>query len=176
MSLDGEKFGTIPKLLPTFVTNIFSLAQMVDHHPVTYNLNKKDAFIVHLPHKSSSNEIQMDSIFTNHLKSQSLEPKLKPILLILWRRTRSSIHSISLNEPSKLENYFTLSLGATPSINDMKAIIRMNTIKNNPFTTEDIDIAKKIFGPDISSLKGKTTRHKPVAYQLLKTTLRFLEN
>jgi hypothetical protein len=81
-----------------------------------------------------------------------------------------------LNEPSELENYFTLLLGATPSINDMKAIIQMNTIKNNPFTTEDIDIAKKILGPDISSLKGKTTRRKPVAYQSLKTTLRFLEN
>jgi hypothetical protein len=36
---------------PKAVINIFSLAQMVDHHPVTYNLNKKDAFIVHLPHK-----------------------------------------------------------------------------------------------------------------------------
>jgi hypothetical protein len=53
------------------------------------------------------------------------------------------------------------SLG-TPLINDMKALIRMNTIKNNPVTTEDVDIAKKIFGPDISSLKGKTTRRKPV--------------
>ncbi len=49
------------------------------------------------------------------------------------------------------------SLG-TPLINDMKALIQMNTIKNNPVTTEDVDIAKKIFGPDISSLKGKTTK------------------
>jgi hypothetical protein len=38
----------------------------------------------------------------------------------------------------------------------------MNTIKNNLVTTEDVYIAKKIFGPDISSLKGKTTRRKPV--------------
>jgi hypothetical protein len=38
----------------------------------------------------------------------------------------------------------------------------MNSIKNNPVTTEDIEIAEKIFGPDIPSLKGKTTRRKPV--------------
>jgi hypothetical protein len=44
----------------------------------------------------------------------------------------------------------------------MKALIQMNTIKNNPVTTEDVNIAKKIFGPEISSLKGKTTRRKPV--------------
>jgi hypothetical protein len=36
---------------PKAVTNIFSLAQMVDRHPVTYNSTKNDTFIVHLPNK-----------------------------------------------------------------------------------------------------------------------------
>jgi hypothetical protein len=31
--------------------NIFSYAQMVDRHPVTYDSTKEDAFIVHLQHK-----------------------------------------------------------------------------------------------------------------------------
>jgi hypothetical protein len=35
----------------TAMTNIFSYAQMVDRHPVTYDSTKEDAFIVHLPHK-----------------------------------------------------------------------------------------------------------------------------
>jgi hypothetical protein len=35
----------------TAMTNIFSYAQMVDCHPVTYDSTKEDAFIVHLPHK-----------------------------------------------------------------------------------------------------------------------------
>jgi hypothetical protein len=38
----------------------------------------------------------------------------------------------------------------------------MNVIKNNPVTTEDVNIAKKIFGPDVASLKGKMTRCAPV--------------
>ncbi len=54
----------------------------------------------------------MDSIFTNCLKSQSLEPKLKPSLLILWRRTRSSIHSISLKQRAKQALFH--SLGTLP--------------------------------------------------------------
>ena len=44
----------------------------------------------------------------------------------------------------------------------MKAIIWMNAIKNNPVTTEDVDIAEKIFGPDVATLRGKTSRHAPV--------------
>jgi hypothetical protein len=44
----------------------------------------------------------------------------------------------------------------TPNINLIKAIIQMNAIKNNPVTTEDVDIAEKIFGPDVASyLKRK---------------------
>ena len=50
----------------------------------------------------------------------------------------------------------------TPSIQDFKAVIRMNTIGNNPVTTKDIVLAEKIFGADVGSLKGKTTRTRPV--------------
>ena len=50
----------------------------------------------------------------------------------------------------------------TPSSHDFKAILRMNIIANNPVTTKDIKIAEQIFGQDIGSLKGKTTRTKPV--------------
>ena len=51
----------------------------------------------------------------------------------------------------------------TPSVEDFKAILKMNLIKNCPITTEDINLAEKIFGPDIGSIKGKTTRRKPLA-------------
>jgi hypothetical protein len=36
----------------------------------------------------------------------------------------------------------------------------MNAIKNCPVTTEDVNNAKKIFGTGMSSLRGKSTRHK----------------
>ena len=58
----------------------------------------------------------------------------------------------------------------TPSINDFKAIICMNTTHNNPVTTDDIKIAEKIFGPDVGTLRGKTTCRKllPVLNDYIK--------
>ena len=50
----------------------------------------------------------------------------------------------------------------TPSIADLKKIISMNAISNLPVKTEDIDLAERIFGPDIGTLKGKTTRQDPL--------------
>jgi hypothetical protein len=37
-----------------------------------------------------------------------------------------------------------------------------NQIRNLPVTLENVNMGEKNFGPDIGSLKGKTTRQKPV--------------
>ena len=49
----------------------------------------------------------------------------------------------------------------TPTVQDLKAVIRMNLIKNAEITTEDVNLAEKAFGPDIGNLKGKTTTRRP---------------
>ena len=49
----------------------------------------------------------------------------------------------------------------TPTVKSLKAMLKTNIIQNCPVTSEDINIAKRIFGPSISSLKGKATRTKP---------------
>ena len=45
---------------------------------------------------------------------------------------------------------------------NMKIIICQNLIKNFPVTTEDVNMENRMFGPDISMLKGKSTNPKPV--------------
>mmetsp|Transcript_36453 Transcript_36453/g.87993 ORF Transcript_36453/g.87993 Transcript_36453/m.87993 type:complete len:132 (-) Transcript_36453:92-487(-) len=47
----------------------------------------------------------------------------------------------------------------SPSVEDLKKAIRIG-IKNSPVSIADVVIAEKIFGPDVGSLKGKTTRSK----------------
>jgi hypothetical protein len=48
-----------------------------------------------------------------------------------------------------------------PTVDDMKAMIHMNMIKNNEVTTADVTIAEKAFGPDIATIKGRATRTRP---------------
>jgi hypothetical protein len=40
-----------------------------------------------------------------------------------------------------------------PTIQDLKAILRMNTIANCPVTSSVVDLAQKIYGKDIASIK-----------------------
>ena len=54
------------------------------------------------------------------------------------------------------------SLGA-PAIDKFKKMIQFNMIKNCPVTLDDIKIAEAVFGPDVATLKGKTTRKTPKA-------------
>ena len=49
----------------------------------------------------------------------------------------------------------------TPTVENFKVLLCMNAIQNCPVTVEDVKIVKRIFGPDMSSLKGKSTRRKP---------------
>jgi hypothetical protein len=49
---------------------------------------------------------------------------------------------------------------ACPSDVDLANAVKYNVIGNNPFTRRDIRIAKKIFGPDVPVMKGKTVKRK----------------
>jgi hypothetical protein len=47
-----------------------------------------------------------------------------------------------------------------PTVETFKTSLKMNAIRNCPMTMEDLNIAEKIFGADMSSLKGQLTCRK----------------
>jgi hypothetical protein len=49
---------------------------------------------------------------------------------------------------------------AFPSDADLANAVEHNVIGNNPFTRRDVRVAKKIFGPDVYAMKGKTVKNK----------------
>ena len=66
----------------------------------------------------------------------------------------------------------------TLSLKDYKAIVQGNLIKNCLVTLDDIKVAERIFGKDISSIKGKTTRHtpKPVVTDIIEVPKGIIKN
>jgi hypothetical protein len=49
---------------------------------------------------------------------------------------------------------------ACPSDFDLANAVEHIVIRNNPFTRRDVRIARKIFGPDVPAMKGKTVKRK----------------
>jgi hypothetical protein len=64
-----------------------------------------------------------------------------------------------------------------PSVKDYKYVIQTNQIKDCPVTVTDIDIAFKIWGKDITMLKGKMVKKKPlpVVKDLVKVPKEFIK-
>ena len=48
-----------------------------------------------------------------------------------------------------------------PLVVNLKTIIKMNVIQDNPVTESDVKLMEHLFRPDIPTIKGKTTRCHP---------------
>ena len=144
---------------PHAITNIFSYAEMAKRHCITYDSKAEDAFIVHMPDKKVKFTKTDQGLYIYKpkiTKSQSSEVQL--LNTVNENKTFFTHQQIERAKKAR-ELYHAL---GTPSPADFKAIIQLNLIVNNPISQEDIKLAEQIFGPDISSLKGKTTRKTPI--------------
>ena len=148
------------------IANIFGLSDLKRRYRITYDSKKEDAFIVHMPKKNIKFKCNPEGLYQYNV------PKSYKDSLEQGQRTKGTsnmIASIAENRKGYTQRQFERAKVArnlyhivgTPTIENYKALLRMNIIKNCPVTVEDITIAEKIFGPDMSSLKGKSTRRKP---------------
>jgi hypothetical protein len=140
------------------ITNIIALSDMTKKFPVMMDSSKEKALLVHFPDKvvkfkqmksglyamNPRDPENFGSISSQSHLIQTLEENLK---YISPRQLKRAYKARELYDAM-----------GTPTVEDLKAMIRMNLIRNNKVTTKDVNLAIKAFGPDVGNIKGKTTR------------------
>ena len=139
------------------VTNVLSLALVKRHYRVTYDSeNANGDFVVHLPNQEMRFKESTSGLF--FYKPTAVTQEHSNVTTLTENKT---FHTDRQFQKAKRARDFYHAMG-TPSLPDLKALLHMNMIKDNPVTLEDVHLAEQIFGPDVGTLKGKTTRRKPL--------------
>ena len=139
---------------PNSITNVLSFATMAEQFRITYDNKVEDVFKVHtpkgvLPFKQISKNLYVfipDKEVARTMFQTLDENKKFYTTKQIERATRARALARAIGCPSDA---------------DLRAILKMNSIKNCPVVEDDIKLAEAIFGKDVAILKGKTTRRKP---------------
>mgnify|MGYP002176679840 FL=1 len=146
------------------IANIFGFSDLKKKHRITYDSDKEDAFIVHMDDEIIKFECSPEGLYqyevTKGYKKNLNNVELDTSNLVTTVNENRKGYTLRQYERAKEARKLYHIIG-TPTMDNFKSLLRMNIIKNCPVTVDDINIAEKIFGPDVSSLKGKSTRQKP---------------
>ena len=144
------------------MTNLMSLAKLTDQYRVTFDSSVDNAFYVYTPDKTVRFGRNAANLYTHKPKGLSQEQQQQPkteTVFVQSVEENMKFHTPREIKRAKAARDLLAALG-TPSMADLKAAIAMNAISDLPVRTVDIDLAEKIFGPDLGTLKGKTTKRK----------------
>ena len=146
------------------ITNIFSLAELTKDYRVTFDSNKENAFVIHTGDKKIKFACSEEGLYYYKLPENFTKQREKVVStgvqMVNTVNENKTYHTERKIKRATVARKLYHSIGA-PTIKNYKGIIRSNMIRNCPVTIEDIDLAEKIFGPDVAYIKGKTTRSKP---------------
>ena len=165
-----SKKGNVPGCDEVWVsnklmTNIFSLALLADKFCITFDSAVENAFHVHTPFGVVKFTRGPENIYytkPNEFINQSPPEsgnKQEPFKGHFPQTVADNAQFYMKQQVlrAKAAQDLLHAVGC-PSVADLKNILKMNSIANCPITLDDIDIAEEIYGPDVASLKGKTTR------------------
>jgi hypothetical protein len=146
------------------IANIFGFAELKKKCRITYDSDKEDAFLVHTENGLIKFEASPQGLY-RYKVSQNYLDGLKEMV----QETSNIVTTVAENRKNYTQRQFDRAKEArklyhnlgTPTVQNFKALLKANMVANCPITTEDVDIAEKIFGPSMSSLKGKSTRRSP---------------
>ena len=146
---------------PRAIANVLSLKLVKERYHIEYDSQKDDGFVVTKPTGEKFKFIQSGSGL--HYLDTTLEDTNNTA-----RRTLV-VNTVKENKKNYTHNDYLRALRARelqvamgrPSTATFVEALKHNAILNCPVTPTDVEVAEQIFGPDIGSLKGKTTRRNP---------------
>ena len=68
-----------------------------------------------------------------------------------------------IQNANKAQEFCTMCM--KPTVRNLKHLINGNFVKNCPMTINNINIAEKVYGPEVGTLKGKSVRQRPLVVQ-----------
>ena len=153
------------------IANVLSLKLVKERYHVQYNSNKKEGFVVTKPNGEQFKFIQSPSGL-HYLDTMNPDPSNHV-------HTTLVVNTVAENKKNYTNNDYLCALRARelqitvgrPSTATFVDLLKRNIIANCPITPADVEAAEHIFGPDIGSLKGKTTRRIPPIVDSLVTRI-----
>ena len=150
------------------ISNVLSLNEMTKKYIVTLNFGDKYYFRIHIGDKflkfPADDEglylIKPDSFYFRKVDEYNKINIIEGIKN--FQNVGENRNGFSERQKKRVlatRNIYHM-VGA-PSLRKLKMMIRQNIIQNFPVAVEEIEILDKIFGPDVSTLKERTTRQSP---------------
>ena len=152
------------------IANIFSLHKMAKKkgYRIQYDSEVEDAFIVTRPDPDDTTKTQTrrfvataEGLYAFQAFDNKKSEETSTCLLVDTVAKWQGGYTQREYERAKVARTLKHSVTA-PNNQTLKLLLCSNIIKNCPVTPEDVDIAERIFGKDMSYLKGKSKRSKPI--------------
>ena len=144
------------------MANIFSFAKMSDHYPISYNNRKDDTFYVRGKTKTARFPRSKIGLYFHKFDSGYMEHVKERNGTRLFDTVKENAEGFSSRQLERARKAWKLyhKIG-TPGVESFKSLVKGNMIKNCPVTVDDIKIVEKVWGTDVSYLKGKTVGRTP---------------
>jgi hypothetical protein len=137
----------------TAIANIFGLSDLKRKHRITFDSEKEDAFIDHTDKGNMNFKCNPEGLYTFEVSDKYLQKESHLINTV--KENRVGYTQRQFEQAKKAQELYHIV--GTPIIETFKTLLKMNAVRNCPVTAEDVNIAEKIFGTNMPSLRGKST-------------------
>ena len=155
---------------PDGIANILSLARVKTKYRVTFDSDENNEFVVHKPDGSTRNFKESSRGLYYHDTSTAVTGVVDTGVVLVTTVADNASNYTHADYTRALLARRTQQIIGRPSVRDYIRYVENNLIPNCPVTRRDIIAAEHILGPDVGSLKGKTTRRRPIGVGLYNHT------